>query len=679
MEKNFPLKKLNEILEKNIYKPPVLRTVSIISLAYLIFYLWWRATATLNPQALAFSWVLLLAEAFGVFNYILFAWMTQDVSLPRPHKHLKPGKAVDIFVPTYNESLEILEATLIGCKKITYPHKTYVLDDGKRPEVESLASRLGCHYIARPTNEHAKAGNINHAMSQTDGEFIVVLDADMVPQPDYLDKTLGYFEDEKLAFIQLPQEFYNQDSIQHDQKSLSWHEQALFFRVIQPGKNHSNSAFWCGSPSIIRRKALEEVGGVATETITEDIHTSVRLHSHGWNSLFLNEPLAFGIAPQTIQAFLLQRLRWAQGTMQLYRSKESPLWIPRLSFKRRISYLSSFLAYFEAFQKFLLILTPIFIILFNIFPMKVTAVAFISHWLPYFFISVLANKIGGRGTFRYYQTEKFNLLKMIVFIQSTLTLILRKPLKFNVTPKTVDRSVYNRERQALHTYMTILGFIAGSMIYGMIRLLTLDNNILGLGIESFLIAYFWTSYNAILISVGILEVLRKRHERKQYRFPVSLSGEIYDEKWFTHLAKIELDNISLNGASFTTDRTFSEGQKLTLHFETPDQQSIILPIEKIHRQQKDASDQVHMGISFSDPSGLNRERLFAYLFVDLPRDQIAPAFDNTAWENTPVTQIPAFNVPSALGGSGIVAFEHQLELDLLNLGLQEKTVAPSYE
>ena len=605
-------------LKSILHHPHLLRIISLLSIVYLLYYLWWRATSTLNPNAIIFSWVLLLAEAFGVFNYLLFAFMTQDITPTIPHKHPRTGLKVDVFIPTYNEDLEILEATLIGCNRITYHHKTYVLDDGNREEVKQLAARLGCLYIARPTNEHAKAGNINYALSKTSGEFIVILDADMVPQPDYLDRTLGYFEDDNLAFVQLPQEFYNHDSIQHDKKMAQWHEQSLFYRVIQPGKNHSNSAFWCGSPSVVRRKALEDVGGVATETITEDIHTSVRLHSRGWSSYFVNEVLAYGIAPQTIKAFLLQRLRWAQGTMQLYRSAESPLWIPGLSLKQRLSYLASFLAYFESFQKLILIMTPIYIILFSVFPMQVAALSFIRHWIPYFIVAVLTNKIGGRGYFRYYQTEKYNLLKMIVFIQSTLALIWKKPLTFKVTPKFVDRSVYREERRALRLYMGIFGFIAGTLIFGMIHLLTRDNSILRLGIASFLIAYFWTAYNAILIFVGIQEILRKHHERKQYRFPVELEGEVYSERWLNLLAKVKLKNLSVSGVNFVTEKPFTKKEKLLLHFNTPSNESILLPIDAIHRQNKVSHDRVDIGASFAQIEATQRERLFSYLFIELP-------------------------------------------------------------
>jgi cellulose synthase (UDP-forming) len=606
---------------KSRHNPPLLGLITLVTIVYLLYYLWWRATATLNPQAPVFSWVLWLAEAFGAFNYLLFAWMTHDVSPKVRGRAPKAGIKVDILVPTYNEDPEILEATLTGCNRIAYPHKTYVLDDGKREAIRELAMNLGCCYITRPTNEHAKAGNINFALSMTDGEFIVILDADMIPQPGFIDRALGYFEDRKLALVQMPQEFYNQDSIQHDQKAPDWHEQSLFFRVIQPGKNHTNSAFWCGSPSIVRRAALEDVGGVATETITEDIHTSVRLHSRGWSTLFLNEPLAFGIAPQTIKSFLLQRLRWAQGTMQLYRSSESPLWVHGLSWQQRLSYLSSFLAYFEAFQKLTLLMTPTLIILFNIFPMQVNASTFILHWVPYFALSILANQVGGRGYFRYYKTEKYNILKMMIFIQSTLTLFQRSSLKFKVTPKSVDDSVYTNERKTLRLYMGIFGFITGTILYGFLQVIIKHGTALGL--ETALIALFWAVYNAMLIFTGVQGVLRKQHERKQYRFPVDLDAEICDSKFSAVVAKVRLTNLSITGAGLISyGKGPVDGSGLLLHFDTPDQKCIYLPIDKIHHKHKDSSGQLRAGLSFARRTGIYRERLFAYLFIDVLADQI---------------------------------------------------------
>jgi len=599
----------------------------VVSATYMLYYLWWRATSTLNPQAPLFSWLLLAAEAFGVFSYVLFSWMSQDIS-PVCESHLpSPGIKVDVFIPTYNENLDILEATLTGCKRIAYPHQTYLLDDGHREEARELALRLGCHYIARPGNEHAKAGNINHALKITDGEFIVILDADMVPQPDFLHRTLRYFKDESLAFVQMPQEFYNQDSIQHDGRRADWHEQSLFFHVIQPGKNYSKSAFWCGSPSVVRRAALEDVGGVATETITEDIHTSVRLHSRGWSSLFVDEPLAFGIAPQTIQSFLLQRLRWAQGTMQLYRSAESPLWTPGLTFKQRISYLGSFLAYFEAFQKLILLTIPTLIILLDIFPMRVNVLVFLLHWLPYFGFNVLANQVGGRGYFRYFQTERFNILKMVVFIESTLALLHSKPLTFKVTPKSVDASVYQNERRALRAYFVILGVIVGTIVYGLVEVLSGSS---GLAVRAEVFAIVWASYNAGLIFSGVWEVLHRQHERTQYRFPVDLRGEIYGQYSALPQARVRIENLSLSGAGIVlSGKELPDESGLILSFDTPMHRCLVLPLARLHHRRTDPAGRQHAGVSFGTSAAFSRQPLFEYLFIDRPaaayrKDYIRP-------------------------------------------------------
>jgi cellulose synthase (UDP-forming) len=612
MRKLFPVKELSSLYP---------RLLSLFAIGVMVYYLWWRATQTFNPEAIVFSWVLWTAEAFGVLNFILFSWMTWNIAPTRPYRPPKPGLTVDVFIPTYNEDLEILEATLSGCRLISYPHTTYVLDDGQRPEVQALAQRMGCEYLTRPNNNHAKAGNINHALAQTKGEFIVVLDADMIPKPHFIERTLGYFEDEKLAFVQLPQEFYNADSIQHDQKSPVWHEQSLFFRVIQPGKNHSNSAFWCGSPSVLRRKALEEVGGVATETITEDIHTSVRLHSRGWSSHFVREPLAFGIAPQTVQAYLLQRLRWAQGTMQLYRSKDSPLWIQGLSLQQRLSYFASFLAYVESLQKLAFIIIPVWIMLFNVLPMQVEMGAFLLHWLPYFALNMLANQVGGRGVFRYFKSEIYSFLRMIVFLQSYLVLIFRKPLKFKVTPKSVDSSVVAQERRAVRIHLAIIALILISMAICLTEIYL--KRTFPFPTWALFFVLFWSLYNALVIFFGVLEVWKRHHHRKHYRFQVNFPASI-QSRTLNHSIQGRLTNLSLSGARLLYESEIpSEGSDFLLCFETDRHAQIIVPIRKIVHQHKLANGQFEAGLWFGEVEGEIRRQLFEVLFVDLPRVEYA--------------------------------------------------------
>src|SRR5947209_5581694 len=283
------------------------RLLGVVALLYTLYYLYWRSRYSLNIDALLLSLPLLLAEFQGTFNFALFLLMTWDVT-PVPHDPAPPGHSVDILIPTYNEDLSILKMTILGALNVSYPHKTWVLDDGRRPAMRQLCQEMGVEYLTRPDNKHHKAGNINAALAQTDGEFVTIFDADHIPLPTFLDHTLGYFVDEKVAFVQTPQEFYNLDSIQHRtdwQKKNTWHEQSMFYRVIQPGKNRWNAAFWCGSGSVMRRSALTSVGGIATESVTEDIHTSLRLHAAGWRSVYHDEVLCMGLAPQDFLSFFI--------------------------------------------------------------------------------------------------------------------------------------------------------------------------------------------------------------------------------------------------------------------------------------------------------------------------------------------------------------------------------------
>jgi cellulose synthase (UDP-forming) len=152
-----------------------------------------------------------------------------------------------------------------------YPHRTFVLDDGRRTEVKALCDELGCEYVTRDTNEHAKAGNWNHAFARTSGAFIATFDADHVPRADFLERTLGFFADPKVAFVQVPQRYHNLDSLQH---RVDWRnrrlygEQDVFFNLVMPGKDHWNASFFCGTGAVLRRAAPH--GGLVTGTITED-------------------------------------------------------------------------------------------------------------------------------------------------------------------------------------------------------------------------------------------------------------------------------------------------------------------------------------------------------------------------------------------------------------------------
>ena len=198
-------------------------------------------------------------------------------------------------------------------------HETWVLDDGGRDEVRRMAEQLGARYLTRPDNAHAKAGNLNHALTVVEADVLAILDADHVPTADFLLATLPYFADPAIGFVQTPQDFYNLDSFEHQRRGDGrvFNEEAVFYRVIAPAKNRWQAPFWCGTCALVRAEALRSVGGVATDSVTEDIHTSIRMFRAGWKGAYHNEVLARGLAPDDAASYLLQRNRWALGAMQV--------------------------------------------------------------------------------------------------------------------------------------------------------------------------------------------------------------------------------------------------------------------------------------------------------------------------------------------------------------------------
>jgi len=490
---------------------PVLHVVTLVALAYTAYYLIWRLS-TFNSQALWLSWALWAAEAFGFLSFVLFAFLVWRLVNPVPPRP-KPNISVDVFVPTLNEPVDILRETLVGCNHIRYPHQTFVLDDGNRDEVRALAAALGCSYIARPTHGGAKAGNINYALQKTKGELAAILDADHVPLPNFLDDTIGFFEDSRVAVVQGPQLFYNLDSFEHS--NSGWHEQQMFFHLIQPGKNRTNSAFWCGSPSVVRRSALEAIGGVAEETVTEDLHTSIRLVKKGYHTVYVDRPLAFGVAPATVEDFLAQRFRWGQGAMQALR-KDNPLWARSLTPSQRISFFASMVTYFEGPQRLIFLGMPIVALLTGLLPIQLPSLSFWLHFVPYLVLILGANAVLASGTYNMWNSERYNTLKAFTFTSAIATLFTGRARPFRVTRKDAGASGAVSWRPVIPHLVTI-GLCSIAIVVGVFHLFhPLWYQLAPVGIA---IALFWALINLSLLVGGVTQ-LRRVSRRARYRFPI---------------------------------------------------------------------------------------------------------------------------------------------------------------
>lgn len=526
---------------------------------YAPYYLFWRLS-TFNPDAPAFSWLIWGAEVYGYLTALMHFYMVRRLSnpqsLPAP-----TGYRVAVFIPTYNESVQLVRHTLAGAVHMDYPHETFLLDDGNRPEMAALATELGARYVARAERTDAKAGNLNNALRFTDAEFIAVFDADHVPARDFLTRTLGFFGDSNVAFVQTPQEYYNLDSYQHrlrPERGYLWTEQGLFFRVIQRGKDYHGSAYFCGSCAVVRRGALDAIGGFATGTVTEDLHTSLRLHKRGFRSVYYPHALAFGLAPDSARAFLVQRQRWGQGAMRVW-WKEGILFARGLSFAQRLNYFASILTYFDGWQKAIFYVAPVVVLATGVMPIAKFGWIFLLHFVPFYILCFWAFEEAGRGFGGTLRTEQYNMARFGTFIWATLSGFVRG-ITFRVTPKHADgvRSWRELMPQRAVFYLSVGAILFGAWLF--VRQSHLSPG-------AFWANVFWAAVNLGLAGAVLRFSRRKQHRRVEYRFPIPLPAQFGAAGGNDTFGVVE--NISVQGCRFLCEQELASGSLLHGQIYTP--------------------------------------------------------------------------------------------------------------
>jgi cellulose synthase (UDP-forming) len=442
-------------------RPRLLHGIALLAIAWMAVYLFWRVGWSWHGASRWLWAPLLVAESYGLWNLAMLTWFSWRIP-PAIRPPATPGHAVDVYVCTYDEPASVLRATLAGCAALTYLHTTYLLDDGRRPEMAELAREWGAKYLTRPDNAHAKAGNINHALPTTDGELAFILDADHVPLPEALDALVGYFDDERIALVQTPHDFYNHDSIQHYE--VGRHEQSVFYSVICPGKDRHGAAFWCGSGAVIRRRALLAVGGVAVQTIAEDFHTTIKLHRAGWRSRYHDEVLIQGLAPHDLAAYLLQRDRWARGNLAVFTTPESPLRARDLKAVQRLSYFASLSSYLAGPMRLLMLTTLAAVLWSGQLPLTASLLTLGLLWGPATLLSIAAGSALCRGYQRIADTTHFELCTAEIFTRALRCIVRPGRTAFKVTPKEgIDLGGFDAVRQ-LPVVLLIAVVLAGGLI-----------------------------------------------------------------------------------------------------------------------------------------------------------------------------------------------------------------------
>ena len=515
------------------------RTI-VCSIAILLMwrYMIWRLFGSLPEQGLTLDYCVgiifvsgevlsMLSTTMSLFFLTKIRNRTPDVEANLPWLQSQSAPLVDVLICTYNENRLILEQTIVGAMSMNHSNaRVWICDDGRREWLRQLCKEHGCGYITRKDNAHAKAGNINNALVYlcdlgTPPEFISILDADFVPKPDFLTRCLALMRDPSVGIVQTPQHFVNPDPIQGNLAlSRVWpDEQRYFFDVLMASKDAWGAAFCCGTSSVIRVNPLMQIGGFPTDSVTEDYLVTLRLREIGYQTIYLNEQLSLGLAPEGLKEYITQRSRWCLGFVQICRGKSGPLRLQnRLTFVDRVILTETFL-YWSAAHAFrlLALIIPILFLLFGVQAVHASFQDVLSYFVPCFIVQM---SILGWMTQARVMPIMADVSQLIAAhsVLKAVVMGLFNPVgqKFKVTAKGGNRDVLFVEWSLLRMLLAYLGLTIVAVIsaFGLNGGWSLQ--------ESTSIALFWSWYNILLLTLTCLVCIEQPRKRKAERLQ---SGE----------------------------------------------------------------------------------------------------------------------------------------------------------
>lgn len=587
----------------------------IATVIFNVIYLCWRTIFTLP---LAFGLVssiigilLLLSEFLGFWQSLFFRFLFWKPFKNHefPPNEFEKQPTVDVFIATYNENTKILRKTITGCLNLDYPKELiniYLCDDGRRAEAKQLCDELSINYITRQDNKFAKAGNINNALKNSSGEFIVLLDADMVPKSNFLKKTIGYFVDTAVGFVQTPQVFYNPDPYQFNlgfNKKIP-NEQDFFMVDIQGGRANFNAVLHVGTNAVFRREAIDAIGGIPTGTITEDMATGMLIQAKGYQSIFVKETLCTGLCVETFSDLVKQRDRWCRGNIQVTK-KWNPLFQKGLDSKQKLIYIDGFLYWFFGIQKIIYILCPLIYLIFGVVIFKATAMELLLFWTPSFFASTLVFKALTHKNRSLTWSHIYEVaMAPFLALASLSELFLGKSVPFIVTPKGVKAektsfSWHIALPNIILLALTIIGWVVSIPI-----LLRGDINT----VNSLIINFAWSFYNVFALVLSILICIEKPRKRASERL-------VADEK-------VIINSIDSGALSCSIEDISEDGVQVKCEvFElTPiDETSMELNIENIGiikgevAWSKTEKDEKTYGVKFKDTTEKEYSEVAKYI------------------------------------------------------------------
>lgn len=501
----------------------------VVGLMFLLIarYLIWRIFATLNFSNFltsAFSIGLLAAELLGLASSIiqlvlLFKMRDQPSARNRQSQadqyaiDVLSGQylpRVDVLIPSYNEPEFILRRTIIGTQAMQYADfRVYLLDDTRRPAIKALATELGCEYISRGDNRYAKAGNLNHAITQTTSELIVCFDADFIPTRNFLQRTVGFFQNPQIALLQTPQSFYNPDPIARNLglENIITPDEEVFYRQIQPMRDAVGSVVCAGTSFVLRRQAIEEIGGFVTDSLSEDYFTAIKLAAQGHQVIYLNEKLSAGLAAENIAAHTSQRLRWARGTLQAFFISSNPLTIAGLSWMQRLGHLEGILHWFTSFSRAYFLLMPMVYVFFAVIPIRATGAELVYFFLPFYFTQIVVFSWLNGNSRSAFLSDIYSLVLVFPLMITVCSAMLRPFAQgFKVTPKGMASNKFVFNWHLAWPLLILFGLNFYSL--GHILFITPDPIVLSNAklqpASGFNLSWIWSSYNLLIIAISLI-------------------------------------------------------------------------------------------------------------------------------------------------------------------------------
>ena len=514
-----------------------------LSLVTTLRYLYYRTSYTLNFDGLLNSIACVLlygAELYAVLTLALAYFQTLRIKERQPvNLGTIPQEEwfnVDIYIPTFNEDVEIVRKTALAAIACDYaPGKktVYILDDGRperykendprrenfqrrREQIRQMCEAIGCIHMTRDNNNHAKAGNINNAFHKTDGDLVLILDCDHIPSRQFLLDTVGFFFDPKVSFVQTPHWFYNPDPFERNLLTAGRIPAGneLFYKVLQKGNDFWNAAFFCGSAAIIRKSHALEVGGIAVETVTEDCHTALRLHSRGYKSVYYDKIMVAGLAPDTFSSYMGQQVRWARGMAQILRL-ENPLFNPKLklTIPQRICYFSATSHFLYGYPRLIYAIVPTLFLLFGINPIRGLGLETLAYAVPHILLALFTNHLIYKNVRFSFWNEIFEFVMAFQSGWVTMLALLNPRLgSFNVTDKGVNIAKRTFDWRSMRGLMVVAALVFTSLFAVPYWLLLRPEDW-----QAVLVNTLWSGFNLILLIAALLVGFEQPQVRAAHR------------------------------------------------------------------------------------------------------------------------------------------------------------------